>query len=310
MDIEGLKNINIAVAENLLKVYEGEDKLVFPDRRDENPRYSEQEARVLFCRHLQEGNRYKYAVEAPTREEYSFTGEGSRSGNIDIAIYDSEDTSSANIELKFGAARQSAINKDFEKLVIEPNALGNWFHFLSHRGDGIWNSIKASYKKAWNDATAEMTTRLQNNNLVNRYEIRGNIKRLKEGCKTIFKKNKEVPHNEVEGMIETCDSALESLLQNGKGETLCYSTLLELKGALNSFVLNQNEELIEGMKKEIRQYGSKLVKLILNDPGERKHEILFFIVVLSDNFRQYGCFTRKVGEPFPDLQNMTWKDIK
>ena len=62
-------------------------KVVFPKRRDGSIRFSEQEARVLFCGVLNPME-YFYSIETPTEEIYSFTENGGfQSASSDLSLY-------------------------------------------------------------------------------------------------------------------------------------------------------------------------------------------------------------------------------
>ena len=108
------------------KVEEG--KLVFPSTRDGKRRVSEQEARLLLVKQLEktEQTEYQYAIEAPTSEVYSFTGSGSRSGNIDLCIYKNGKPFSL-IEFKSKNPNQISYDHDFEKLFFDASGLVNYF---------------------------------------------------------------------------------------------------------------------------------------------------------------------------------------
>lgn len=62
-------------------------KLVYPVKRNETTRISEQETRFLFVQNVEKTSDYLYSIEAPTREKYTFSGETLLSGNIDLCLY-------------------------------------------------------------------------------------------------------------------------------------------------------------------------------------------------------------------------------
>jgi hypothetical protein len=239
MDIDELKEINIAVAKSLLKVYKDEDKLFFPKKRDKKTRYSEQEARVLFFRHLHEKtNGYRYAVEVPTSEEYSFTGAGSRSGNIDISIYNTEKIQLVNVELKSGKdVKPAEITKDFKKLVIEPNALGNWFHFLSGWGNDTWGKIQNKYQVAWEKANEEMVERYNKTNIRH-----PQITDLIGNCRNHFETRRNADNNVVSVMIESCDLILNGLINNEIERQDLRDVVETLRGVLVGFDDQNNQK--------------------------------------------------------------------
>ena len=128
----------------LIKIYhdKGEGNLIFPKKRDGSIRVSEQEARFLLVKHFEETS-YKYAVEAPTMQKYSFTGQKKLSGNIDICVYEDSKRCSL-IELKANNYRNNHLSNDFEKLFCDFNndtdkdKLCNFFiHILENKNPNI-----------------------------------------------------------------------------------------------------------------------------------------------------------------------------
>ena len=125
-------------------------KLVFPIKRDKTKRISEQEARFLLVKQLekQEQTKYKYSVESPTTKSYCFTGEGERSGNIDLCIYDKGKRCNL-IEFKAMNPKQSSYTKDFEKLFCDESNLVNYFiQILENTNNGTIPNIESKYRKA------------------------------------------------------------------------------------------------------------------------------------------------------------------
>ena len=64
------------------------NKLVYPTKRGELKRVSEQESRFLFIKKIETESDFLYSVEAPTKGKYYFTGkeENKRSGNFDVCL--------------------------------------------------------------------------------------------------------------------------------------------------------------------------------------------------------------------------------
>ena len=119
-------------------------KLVFPIKRDETKRVSEQESRFLLVKQLekQEQSKYQYAIEAPTMQKYSFSGKGERSGNIDL------------IEFKALNHIPSSYSKDFEKLFFDykcdrDNELHNFFvQILEFKNPKIKNKLNKAIEES------------------------------------------------------------------------------------------------------------------------------------------------------------------
>jgi hypothetical protein len=123
----------LPLAEKLWAVHgdvTGGPRLIFPFKRTDVVRVSEQESKILLCQVLEEGP-YFYSIETPTREMYMQSGSYGLSARIDVTVYGSRAASDRilNIELKSGTADLEAFRKDFEKLARE-GVDGLWFHTL------------------------------------------------------------------------------------------------------------------------------------------------------------------------------------
>lgn len=109
--------------------------LVFPRKRDNSLRVSEQEARFAFVETLLSQKSLRYSVEAPTSKTYSFTGKKPISAQTDLQVHDLADVGVCNVEFKKGGISSSnnseihSIYKDLEKLLREP-FWGLWFHLI------------------------------------------------------------------------------------------------------------------------------------------------------------------------------------
>lgn len=143
-------------AADLIAVWKGaadSPSLRFPRRRNDVPRVSEQEARVLMCQVLEKA-RVPYAVEWPTEGRYAFSQEGGEtdedtgmSARTDLAVLDDDtDDRSAKpaarlaVEFKSAQPRQPDIDKDMRKLVRE-EVPGLWFHTLEASNSGTIGSL-------------------------------------------------------------------------------------------------------------------------------------------------------------------------
>jgi hypothetical protein len=124
-------------------------RIVFPRYRRGNARHSEQEARFIFCSHLN-SMEYCYSVETPTREVYQFTSEGSRSAMSDVSLYTTTLKRIANVEFKAGHPHEKgpSIWKDIWKLAHEEGP-GNWFHFLRSTNQKTVPELKQKFIRAF-----------------------------------------------------------------------------------------------------------------------------------------------------------------
>jgi len=122
-------------------------RLIFPMKRDEVKRISEQESKLLYGSILNRTN-YYYSIETPTKGSYSFSGSKSISARSDLSLYCIENntlTKIANVELKFGMVEDNLIKKDIEKLIRE-NIVGNWFHTIKNINLGTIGKIFEKFK--------------------------------------------------------------------------------------------------------------------------------------------------------------------
>lgn len=128
---------------------ETKNKLVYPIKRCKNTRISEQEARFLFVKHVEDSSEYFYSIEAPTKEKYSFTGTNQRSGSVDVCLYNEMLNRKHLIEFKALNGGIDSISKDFEKLFDDEVDLNNYFiHILRNTNSGTIGNVEAKYKEA------------------------------------------------------------------------------------------------------------------------------------------------------------------
>lgn len=142
MIIDDLFEINRRLCFNLWSITDVTQKpqglsprLILPQKRNQEIRISEQEARFLFCGLLNSLN-YFFSVETPTTEEYQQTGQTALSARSDVSLYVSANDDRpfrkvANVEFKAHNPPQAQIRKDVEKLIKE-NLVGNWIHTLKN----------------------------------------------------------------------------------------------------------------------------------------------------------------------------------
>lgn len=122
-----LRNIS---CENEIKSHES--KLIFPKYRDNSIRISEQEARLLLVREIENQNEFYYSIETPTIEKYSgFSTDkpkidsNGRSASVDLALYkkyEKEFKRTHLIEFKFGNV--NTCTKYFLKLLCDDENCG------------------------------------------------------------------------------------------------------------------------------------------------------------------------------------------
>jgi hypothetical protein len=147
--IEALKELLNIGEENKIKP-NSESRLLFPLYRNDDIRISEQELRFLLVRKLENKKLY-YSVETPTKEEYTFTSNGSRSGNLDLCLHDEVGKRINIIELKYDNVD---ITSDFEKLLREKTNQSeetnqNYFvQFVKNCDAGTIPNIEAKYMNA------------------------------------------------------------------------------------------------------------------------------------------------------------------
>lgn len=151
-DLIGLKCVRDANSET-------KNKLIYPTKRCDTIRISEQEARFLFVRHVDLSTEYFYSIEAPTTNMYCFKGASARSGNVDVCLYDEKLKRKHLIEFKALNPIQASFSKDFEKLLCDEDNLNNYFvHILKNTDKGTLPSIKEKYKKAIENSTEKYKT--------------------------------------------------------------------------------------------------------------------------------------------------------
>lgn len=127
-------------------------RLIFPKKRNGEVRVSEQELRFVFQEQFyayindleKNGQQWDvcYSVETPTLNEYSLSGNGERSANIDFAIY-AEGVRIAIIEFKALNPGEYEHMKDTFKLRNEPgDSLRYFVEIVASRDSGTFPSIE------------------------------------------------------------------------------------------------------------------------------------------------------------------------
>lgn len=175
-DEKHLENVVKNTFEVLKKVYKtqkentpqenndgNESRIIFPKKRDETTRISEQELRFVFVEQLNNeikgdslcGEKWDvyYSVETPTGEKYGFTSRSKESGNIDLVIHDAAKFRRiALIEFKANNRDAKGYQKDFEKLTNEKEGEIRWFiQIVEDSGSGTKANIseKLADRRKW-----------------------------------------------------------------------------------------------------------------------------------------------------------------
>lgn len=83
--------------------------LLFPTKRDNSRRVSEQESKILITQWLA-GHGVNYSIETPTRDAYQQSGQAGMSARIDVTVYGSSHPADRrlNMELKAGTSSLEA----------------------------------------------------------------------------------------------------------------------------------------------------------------------------------------------------------
>jgi hypothetical protein len=144
--------------------------LIYPQKRSNDIRISEQELKILFCAELLNKNKI-FSVETPTVGIYSFTGSAYESGNIDVCVFDflgGKYNRINNMEFK---AHNKSYRSDFEKLIGEE---GNNYliHILPSINNGtLYNTTLSSRKPVINKYIEEIKTIYSDTTKLNKYSI-------------------------------------------------------------------------------------------------------------------------------------------
>lgn len=150
-------------------------RLVFPRKRNGEVRVSEQELRFIFQEQLyayiydlnRAGEQWNvcYSVETPTQNEYSLSGNGERSANIDLALY-ADGRRIALIEFKALNPGDYEHMKDTFKLRNEPgDSLRYFVEIVSSRDNRTFPSVERKLKRT-DYKTRNFTVSESNNNKI------------------------------------------------------------------------------------------------------------------------------------------------
>jgi len=121
--------------------------LVFPTKRNEACRVSEQESKIIAADWLRR-EQYPFSIETPTGEVFRQRGAKDLSALTDVTVYSHGRAGLGrilNIELKAHQPNRESFRKDLEKLLRE-GVDGMWFHTLESADGASWTAIG---RKLW-----------------------------------------------------------------------------------------------------------------------------------------------------------------
>jgi hypothetical protein len=150
-----LKELHLIDSEDEKATERTSSRMIFPIYRDGKRRVSEQEAKQLVIKHLEEErdqHEYYYSVETPTQSVYNFTGETGRSGNTDVCLYiKNGDGSYERVHIiEFKAQNAGNFQQDFLKLKNENEKSNNYFvHAIETFDKGTIESLIEKYADAF-----------------------------------------------------------------------------------------------------------------------------------------------------------------
>jgi len=136
-----------------------DSRLIFPKYRNNNIRISEEEARFLFVHELEkqkDKHHFYYSIETPTKKPYKefstdepkIEGKGSRSGCVDVTLYNNIFQREHLIEFKFGNV--DTCTKDFLKLLCddEYGTKNYYINILENYSVSTLESLEEKYREA------------------------------------------------------------------------------------------------------------------------------------------------------------------
>jgi hypothetical protein len=141
-------------------------RIIFPVKRDGSVRVSEQEAKQLFLKQLENQTHFVYSVETPTKYTYSGFAKKQpriysdpnkgRSGSMDVCLHEAVNNRFERrhlIEFKARNTDEADIAKDFLKLKYENDdkqKLINYFvHIIEKSDDSAIDSLNTKYQNAF-----------------------------------------------------------------------------------------------------------------------------------------------------------------
>lgn len=190
--IEEIIDETFTALRDVLKYQRQDIPLIFPHKRDDTIRISEQELRFLFVRFLEQkivdGLQYNhepicYSVETPTRNKFSFTGKNELSGNIDLTIHRRSDNKRiCIIEFKYDNVN---FESDYDKLYTELHSQDNYyvddaFGYFIQLLTNSCKGEKRNTKESVRDKITEYNNKYESNKFKHIcYSLEGN---KKDGC--------------------------------------------------------------------------------------------------------------------------------
>lgn len=126
-----------------------QSRIIFPKKRDNSTRISEQELKLIFIEQLNKeieiGWDVFYSVETPTQDTYCITGKTPQSGNFDLVIHDNTFKRIVLIEFKANNATTLGHQKDLDKLnnknEQDENTLRYFIELLNNTDNGTLRSL-------------------------------------------------------------------------------------------------------------------------------------------------------------------------
>lgn len=205
---KSLQELQKIGVENEISDKKQESKLIFPKycvgKHEQEKRVSEQEARFLFVRELEDTNNkhcFYYSVETPTKLSYKFSDkniknyepqivsveEGGQSASVDVTLYEkgtNEFERKHLIEFKQGNVK--TCKKDFLKLLYDMDNLCNYYINIVDRDDlskrNTLESIVNKFQKAIDELKEENINRIDNKSI-----LKIILFNIKDGDKKFFK---------------------------------------------------------------------------------------------------------------------------
>jgi hypothetical protein len=142
-----------------------DSRIIYPVKRDTNTnkrRVSEQEAKQLFLKQLENQTHFFYSVETPTLKTFRFQGlsapalaNDGRSASIDVCLYEATGTGYKRkhyVEFKAHNVKKFSISKDFFKLRYDNDGVSmiNYFvHVIETFDKGTINRLRDKYQNAF-----------------------------------------------------------------------------------------------------------------------------------------------------------------
>jgi len=179
---ESLQELQKISSENKISDKNSESRLIFPkyrggkDESKDTKRISEQEARFLFVRVLENQKSFYYSVETPTKKRYIGFSENKpeiaednegRSASIDVTLYEKDDENKNFCRthlIEFKQGNVETCKKDFLKLLYDEDGLANYYVNVLGRDDLSKRKTLPSIIDKYQQAIEELKNLDKNNN--------------------------------------------------------------------------------------------------------------------------------------------------